>query len=89
MFRQAVVGIAQIDTAGRFLTVNDRYCEVVRRPATDLTQLRIQDIVASDDRERVLSLIGRATSTGDGFVIEAKHLLSDGSHLWARIYRRQ
>jgi PAS domain S-box-containing protein len=86
MFRQAVVGIAQIDTAGRFLAVNDRYCEVVRRPAADLTQLRIQDIVASDDRERVLSLINRATSTGEGFVIEAKHLPSGGSQVWARIH---
>ena len=91
MFRQAVVGIAQIDTGGRFLAVDDRYCEVVRRPATDLAQLRIQDIVASDDRERVLSLINRATSTGEGFVIEAKHLPSGGSQVWARIhvYRRR
>ncbi|MFZ0841204.1 MAG: MASE1 domain-containing protein, partial [Xanthobacteraceae bacterium] len=36
IFSQAVVGIAQVDTTGRFKLVNDRFCEIVQRAAGDL-----------------------------------------------------
>jgi PAS domain S-box-containing protein len=86
LFRQAVVGLAQLDTVGRFKVVNERYCEIFRRSAAELTQVRIQDLVAAEERDRVLHLIERAASTGEGFALEAKHLLPDGSHAWARVH---
>ena len=44
MFNQAGVGIAQMDTTGRFNLVNNRFCEIVRHPAPQLLQMRIYDL---------------------------------------------
>ena len=41
IFDQAGVGIAQMDTTGRFNLVNTRFCEIVRHPAPQLLQMRI------------------------------------------------
>src|SRR5204862_7069918 len=45
VFGQALVGIARIDTTGRFTFLNQRFCELVQRPMDELTRQRIQDIV--------------------------------------------
>ncbi|HYD83764.1 MAG TPA: CHASE sensor domain-containing protein, partial [Opitutus sp.] len=45
VFQQAGAGIAQTDLAGRFLMVNDRYCEIVGRSRETLLELRMQDIL--------------------------------------------
>jgi integral membrane sensor domain MASE1 len=44
MFGQAGVGVVQMDTTGRFNLVNNRFCEIVRRPAPQLLQMRIHDL---------------------------------------------
>ncbi len=84
MFSQAVVGIAQTDAAGRFKLVNDRFCEIVQRSSTGLLQLRIQDITDPDDLSALLDLFGHAIHTGDGFVIESRCMLPEGSRVWIR-----
>ena len=84
MFSQAKVGIAQIDTAGRFTLVNNRFCELVRRSAPQLLQMRIYDLTDPDDLSSVLDQLGRAIQTGEGFAIETRKVLPDGSRLWIR-----
>ncbi len=56
MFSRAAVGIAQVDTEGRFKLINDRFCEIVRRSSRELAQLRLQDIVDPDDLSPMLDL---------------------------------
>ena len=84
MFSQAMVGIAQIDRAGRFKLVNNRFCEIVGRSAPQLLQMRLHDLSEPDDRSRVVDMLEHAIHTGGGFVIEARTLLPDGSRLWVR-----
>ncbi len=84
MFSQAVVGIAKADATGRFKLVNDRFCEIVQRPAAELMQLRIQDITDPDDLPRTLDFFGHAIETGEGFVIENRYVLPDGRYVWVR-----
>ena len=84
MFSQAVVGIAKADATGRFKLVNDRFCEIVQRPAAELMQLRIQDITDPDDLPLTLDFFGRAIETGEGFVIENRYVLPDGRCVWVR-----
>jgi PAS domain S-box-containing protein len=84
LFSQAIVGIAQVDTTGRFRLVNSRFCEIVQRPAAELLQVRMQDLTDPDDRSHLLDLIGHAIRTEGGFIIESKHVRPDGSHLWVR-----
>ncbi|HEX2402250.1 MAG TPA: MASE1 domain-containing protein, partial [Mycobacterium sp.] len=49
MFSQAVIGMAQIDPAGRLLLVNGRFCEIVQRSSAELMRLRLQEITDPDD----------------------------------------
>ena len=84
MFSQAIVGIAQIDMAGRFSLVNNRLCEIVRRPAPQLLQMRIEDLAVPEDAPYLRDLLQQAVQSGEGFAIEFRHVLSDGSRLWLR-----
>src|SRR5262249_16212005 len=84
MFSQSVVGIAQIDTAGRFTVVNNGYCSLVRRPAPELLQMGIQDPIEPDDLPYVRNLMGQAIRSGEGFVVETRNVLPDGSRVWVR-----
>jgi PAS domain S-box-containing protein len=84
MFSQSVVGIAQIDTAGRFTLVNNGFCGIVRRPAPELLQMGIQHLTEPDDLPYVRNLIGQAIHSGEGFAIETRNMLPDGSRLWVR-----
>ena len=84
MFTQSGVGIAQIDTAGGFTLANHRFCGILRRPALELLQMRIQDLVDPGDLPQVGNMIRQAIHTGEGFVLEARHVLPDGSRRWVR-----
>ena len=64
IFTQAVVGITQIDTTGRFQLINDRFCEIVQRSAGDLFALSIQDLIHREDLPRVLELLSTRGSHG-------------------------
>jgi PAS domain S-box-containing protein len=82
ILRQASVGIAQVDTAGRFVLVNDRYCETVGRSREELLGLRMQDITHPDDVERNLALFQNTARTGEDFEIEKRYVRPDGSFVW-------
>ena len=80
----ADVGIAQIDTTGRFKLVNSRYCDIVHRPAAELLQLRIQDLLQVDEGSQMLDSLGQAIRTGETFAIENKIARPDGAPLWIK-----
>ncbi len=84
LLSHADVGIAQIDTTGRFKLVNSRYCDIVQRPAAELLQLRIHDLIDADGLFHVLDLLGQTARTGESFVVETKAALPDGTRLWIK-----
>ena len=75
VFSQAIVGIARIDTAGRFTLCNARFCEIVRRSSDDLLRQHIQAIVDPDDQPQMLELLGQAIGTGKEFITEIRYVL--------------
>src|SRR5262249_18415695 len=84
MFSQSVVGIAQIDAAGRFTLVNNGFCGLVRRASPRLLQMRVEDMTGRGDWGELGNGVGQAAHTGEGFVIEERNVLPDGSRLWVR-----
>ena len=84
MFGQALVGIARIDTTGRFTILNDRFCEIVQRPQGELVRQRLEDIVDPEDRPQILDLLDDAIHTGNEFVTEVRYALPDGAIVWAK-----
>lgn len=82
MFDQVIVGISQSDLSGRFILVNDRYCEIVGRSREELLTLRMQDITHPEDLPRNIELFKELKSRGTSFVIEKRYVRPDGSHVW-------
>ncbi len=79
ILRQATVGIAEVDLTGRFVLVNDRFCEIVRRWRDELLGTRMQDIVHPSDLAGYLMHFEKAARAGEEFVIEKRYVRPDGS----------
>jgi PAS domain S-box-containing protein len=84
LFSRAGVGVAQLDGSGRFNLVNSRFCEIVRRPAPQLLQLRIHDLADPGDLPGLADHLEHAVHTGEGFSIESRTVLPDGARAWLR-----
>jgi PAS domain S-box-containing protein len=82
VFDRAAVGLAQMDTQGRYLLVNDRYCEIVGRTREELLRARMQDFTHADDLPGSLDAFIRVIETGASHVIEHRHIRRDGSAVW-------
>lgn len=81
-FEQTAAGMCEVDPTGRILRVNQRYCEVVGRPAEELLRLRMQDITHAEDLAANLALFGKVVETGEAFQIEKRYLRPDGTTVW-------
>jgi PAS domain S-box-containing protein len=83
VFNQTISGIAQTDLTGRFVLVNDRYCQIVGRSREELLKLRMQDITHPEDLSaNVKKFRALARGTGENFVIEKRYLRPDASTVW-------
>lgn len=83
VFNQTISGIAQTDLTGRFVLVNDRYCQIVGRSREELLELRMQDITNPEDlAANVKKFRALAKGTGANFVTEKRYLRPDASSVW-------
>jgi PAS domain S-box-containing protein len=81
---QAVVGIAQIDLAGRFIFANDRFLQALGYRLTELMQMRMQDITHPDDLPDNLVKFHALSEGGPDYLVEKRYFRKDGSELWVR-----
>ncbi|TLD69328.1 PAS domain S-box protein [Phragmitibacter flavus] len=84
IFQQAGAGIVQMDAEGRYLMVNDAYCEITGRDRGELMRLTYRDTTHPEDFEVSLPPFNALFEGGPPFVIEKRYLRPDGSHVWAR-----
>lgn len=84
VFQQAGAGIAQTDLSGRYLMVNDRYCEIVGRPRELLLTLRMQDIIHPADLGHHVFLTEHSARDASSFVIETRYDRPQGGFVWVR-----
>lgn len=80
---QAGVGIALLDAGGRWLSVNQRFCEISGRPGETLLRLDPAAIAHPEDRPQLLDL-SRRLLRGElpGYRCEARYQRPDGSLQW-------
>jgi PAS domain S-box-containing protein len=82
----APVGIAHFDTAGTFLLVNDRLCEILGYARAHLLARTFQEITFPDDLPGCLELTRRlARGEIPRYQIEKRFVRPDGGHVWARV----
>src|SRR5262249_7897795 len=86
-FENAAVGIAHADPAGRWLRVNQKYCEIVGYPREELLQRTFQDITHPDDLATNLE-VWAALKRGESpnFSLEKRNLRKDGSLVWVEVF---
>ncbi len=85
VFEQSTGGIAQVDLEGRFVLVNDRYCEIVGRSRNELLTMRMQDLTHPDDVTHNVSAFKEvAQGLRSAFTIEKRYLRPDGSTVWVQ-----
>ncbi len=79
---QSRAGIAQSDLTGRFVFVNDRYCEITGYSRDELLRMQMQEITHPEDLPHNLELFRRTITDGVPFVVEKRYLRKDGSTVW-------
>lgn len=79
---QSTAGFAQVDLAGRFTLVNDRFCEIAGRTREELLTLAMQAITHPDDLPRNLSLFDGVVADGTPYTHEKRYIKPDGSAVW-------
>jgi PAS domain S-box-containing protein len=85
VFEQSTAGIAQVDLHGRFVLVNDRYCEIVGRSRGELLAMRMQDLTHPDDLPPNVNLFAQvAQGVLPHFTIEKRYLRPDASTVWVQ-----
>ena len=83
IFGQATAGFAEVDLEGRFVRVNDRYCELVGRSRAELLGgTRMQDITHPEDLNTNVLLFHRAIETGEPYELEKRYIRPDGTLVW-------
>ena len=80
---QTIGGIAETDLTGKFIMVNDRYCEMTGYSREQLlNEMRMQDVTHPDDLPKNLELFGRLMAERTSFEIEKRYIRSNGSVIW-------
>jgi PAS domain S-box-containing protein len=85
-FEQAAVGMAHLSTSGRWLRVNQRFCDMVGYSREELIEKTFQDITHPDDLEtdqaNTRRLLAGEIST---YNREKRYLHKDGSVVWINL----
>jgi PAS domain S-box-containing protein len=85
-FENAAVGIAHADANGRFLRVNEKYCEIVGYSRAELLTRSFRDITHTAELPANIAQYNRLMR-GElpSFAIEKRYVRKDGSLVWVDV----
>ncbi len=85
-FEQAAVGIAHVAPDGKFIRINQRFCDIVGYSKDELIRRTFQDITHPDDLQRDIGILHRMLS-GDLKIhsIEKRYRRKNGAVVWANL----
>src|SRR5690606_1049856 len=64
IINQVGAGIAQTDISGKFIAVNEQYCQLVGRSEASLLKMCVEDVTHHDDRKQNRLLLERCIAEG-------------------------
>ena len=82
IFSQSAAGIVQTDLTGRFLLVNNRFCEILGYSESELLSMRMRDICIAGDIDEADRLFKTVAERGQSFEMESRLRPKDGSSVW-------
>src|SRR5262245_33485379 len=83
-FDQAVVGIADCDFEGRFLRVNQRFCDMLGYRRDELLSRSVIDITHPEDRSATRARFERLKTEGVPSSADKRYVRRDGTTFWVR-----
>jgi PAS domain S-box-containing protein len=85
-FEQAAVGITHMAPGGRFLRVNQKFCDITGYSQDELLQRTCQEITYPDDLEPDFSCIRRLLTGGtSSYTLEKRYIRKGGELVWAEV----
>ena len=85
-FEQAAVGIAHLTLEEEWISVNQRFCEIVGYSRDEILKLNVEDLTHPEDVERSLDFIRRIRSGElDEYRIEKRYIRKDGPTIWVNL----
>ena len=86
IFEQAAIGITQVALDGRFLTVNQRLCEILGYPREELMARSFQELTYPPDLDTNLAL-HQPLLAGEipSFSLEKRYIRKDGDLVWVKL----
>ena len=87
LFEQAAVGVAQIETrSGRFVRINQRYCDIVGYSQPEMENITFQIITVPEDLDTDLHNMDLlCAGTIREFSMEKRYYRKDGSIVWVNL----
>ncbi|PSN18117.1 hypothetical protein C7271_14230, partial [filamentous cyanobacterium CCP5] len=86
VFAQAAVGINQADRQGRFIRVNQRFCDLLGYSEAELLQLTYQAVTHPDDVAAQIEQQQRLfRGESDAVSLEKRYRAKDGHYVWTRV----
>jgi PAS domain S-box-containing protein len=85
-FEQAAVGVAHVSLEGRFIRVNQRFCDIVGYSKEEMLPLTFQDITYPEDLDMDLNYV-RQVLEGliDTYSMEKRYIRKDGYLAWVNL----
>jgi PAS domain S-box-containing protein len=85
-FEQAAVGIHHASSEGRFVRVNQKFCELVGYSREELLERTFQDITDPDDLQLEMEYV-RSLLVGqiELYSMEKRYLRKDGQQIWVQM----
>ncbi len=87
IFEQAAVGVGQVETeTGRFLRVNQKYCNIIGYAQEEIAEITLMEITHPDDLQPSLDNIQRLIG-GEirESTFEKRYIRKDGSIIWVNL----
>ena len=80
-FEQAAMGIAHVSLEGRFLRINDKFCDIVGYKQDEMLAMSLQDVTDAD-----LTQVSQMLKEDAGkFSVTERHLRKNGETIWVSL----
>ncbi|MBN2893393.1 MAG: PAS domain S-box protein, partial [Bacteroidales bacterium] len=86
-FEHAAIGIAHVEPSGRFLKVNQKFCDIVGYSQKELKNLNFADITHQDDLDIDKKQIEKVIANKiNSFTITKRYIHKNGENIWISLY---
>ncbi len=85
-FEQAAVGIAHVSPEGRFMRINQKFCDIVGYSEDEMLDLTFQDITHPDDLDADLEYVRQMLKgERETYSMDKRYYCKDGSTVWVNL----